>query len=250
MFGLFLIIVYAVSAWFVLKQLPSRRAKTIAWAIIVLTWGPALIVAFAPPSPSQPGVEAAYIGKFVEVLLVVGLSLMPLTAIGLGIARVAAAPQSKNIVMGITVFLGFFVLFADEIAGRIYLSYLCATEAGVKVYQTVELPREYWDEEGRAKFIIREGYLDFDESMLGNHFFRKSSSQSHSSFFRINRDSYQLVDRRTQSVVGEDVNFRYWGGWVARNLSPNISATGCNRDQVGYFTDVLKKVFKPANTKE
>mgnify|MGYP001612084563 CR=1 FL=1 len=151
---------------------------------------------------------------------------------------------------GLGIFLLVFLLpFADEIAGRIYFNTLCATQAGVKVYQTVELPAEYWDEQGKAKFIIREGYLDFNESILGNQFFRKSSLQSHSNFFRINRDSYQLVDRRTQSVVGEDVTFRYWGGWIARNLSPNISAIGCNRDQVGYFTDVLKKVFKPASAK-
>ena len=161
--------------------------------------------------------------------------------------RFTSAPTKVAAGIGIVAVV-LILPFADEIAGRVYLNYLCATEAGVKVYHTVELPAEYWDAEGRARFIIREGYLDFDESMLGNQFFRKSSSQLRSTFFGIDRDSYQLVDRAAQSVLGEDINFRHRGGWISRNLSPHVSAISCDRDQVGYFTDVLKNVFKPASS--
>jgi hypothetical protein len=150
---------------------------------------------------------------------------------------------------GVGIFLLVFcVPFADEIAGGIYFNYLCTTKAGVKVYQTVELPAEYWDEGGSARFIQQEGSLEFDESMLGNRYTRKSTLHSQSVFFRIDRDSYQLIDSQTQSILGEDVNFMYWGGWISRNFSPNISAIGCSRYQVGYFTDVLKQVFKQAKS--
>ena len=159
-------------------------------------------------------------------------------------------PGAARIAGGAGIFLLLFALpFGDEIVGKIYFNYLCATEAGVKVYQTVELPAGYWDERGRARFIGREKSLEFDESVLGNRFARKSALHSQSVFFRLDRDSYQLLDTHTNSLLGEDVNFMYWGGWIARNLSPNISAIGCNRDHVGYFTEVLKKVFKPANVK-
>lgn len=62
------LVVYITAAWFIIKRLPSKKAKWIAVVAFVLipTW--------------------------------------------------------------------------DEIAGRAYFKYLCATEAGVKVYQTVELP--------------------------------------------------------------------------------------------------------------
>lgn len=159
-------------------------------------------------------------------------------------------PGGTRFAAGAGIFLLVFAVpFADEIAGRGYLNYLCATQAGVKVYKTVELPGEYWDGEGRARFIQRVGSLEFDEFMLGNRYTRKSALQPQSVFFRLDRDSYQLLDTHTQLLLGEDVNFMYWGGWIARNLSPNISAIGCGRHQVGYFTDVLKKVFKPANPK-
>ncbi|MCK7498074.1 MAG: hypothetical protein MZW92_50730 [Comamonadaceae bacterium] len=50
-------------------------------------------------------------------------------------------PGRSRLVAGAGIALLVFLLpFADEIAGRIYFNYLCATQAGVKVYQTVELP--------------------------------------------------------------------------------------------------------------
>jgi len=51
---------------------------------------------------------------------------------------------------GLAVFLIILVLpVSDEIAGRIYFNHLCKTEAGVKVYRIIELPAEYWDEDGK-----------------------------------------------------------------------------------------------------
>lgn len=55
---------------------------------------------------------------------------------------------------GVTVFLVALLLPAsDEIAGRIYFNHLCETEAGMRVYQPMELPVEYWDEDGSLKFL-------------------------------------------------------------------------------------------------
>lgn len=97
--------------------------------------------------------------SFIDRLLTVAVLTSPLWLIivVLAIATWVAVMTAKRFVrpgvkgmIGLLVFLGvFFVSFADEIAGRIYLSHLCATEAGVKVYKTVELPAEYWDERGK-----------------------------------------------------------------------------------------------------
>src|SRR3990172_70698 len=126
-FPVFLLLLYIASARYVLKRLPTRRAKVIVWIIIALTWGPALIVAFAPPSFFQPQAVATLVHNMVNLLLAVLLPLMPLMALGLGIARPPATPRSKIVIVGITALLGYVVLFADEIAGRIYFNHLCAT---------------------------------------------------------------------------------------------------------------------------
>jgi len=109
------------------------------------------------------------------------------------------------------VFMFFLVLFADEIAGRIYFSHLCATEAGVKVYQTMELPAEYWDEQGRPKFFNQYGNLDhdlwvkvLDES--GGHVER------YSSIFSIDKDTSPVKQKTSHMMLAEVTTFRYWGG--------------------------------------
>jgi len=176
-----------------------------------------------------------------------------LIALLLPIAIVLAIRLSKRFHNGITrsaativiIFAILLLPFSDGIVGRIYHSHLCATQAGIKVYQKVELPKEFWDNQGKARFIQKERSLDFDHSMLGNRYERKSELRAQSAFLRLDRDSYQLFDTVTQSVVGENVNYTYWGGWTSRNLSPNVSAISCSRQQAGYFTDVLRNVFEP-----
>ena len=70
---------------------------------------------------------------------------------------------SKKTGIKILVFLTLLLfLLGDEMVGRIYLNYLCATEAGVKIYETVELPSEYWDERGEPTFFDKHGYLQRD----------------------------------------------------------------------------------------
>lgn len=70
---------------------------------------------------------------------------------------------------GVTAFLiARHLPVGDEIAGRIYFNHLCETEAGVKVYQPVELPAEYWDEGGKPLFMDSRGVLDM--KMLSSRF--------------------------------------------------------------------------------
>lgn len=122
---------------------------------------------------------------------------------------------------GLGVFLlVFFLPFTDEIAGRIYFDHLCATEAGVKAYKTVELPAEYWDAQGVAKF-----YRNFD-SLLGETYSSKYKSGTYSTLFHIDNAGYAYVNRQSGQILGEAVDFRYWGGWIKRNFSSK-SATSC-----------------------
>lgn len=136
----------------------------------------------------------------------------------------------------------------DAILGRIYLNHLCSTEAGVKIYQTVELPAEYWDEQGNPKFFNEHGYLDrkfggdkLDES--GGHVGR------YSSVFAIDKDTSPVKERVSQKVLAEITTFRFWGGWVSRNLSPHNTAASCEFIGAPNFSrNFYGQLFKPATS--
>lgn len=155
---------------------------------------------------------------------------------------------SAKLASGLGVFVLIFLApFADEITGHFYLSYLCTTEAGVKVYQTVELPAEYWDEQGRPKFYKANG--DLDKTVLGERFMEPVLTKPYSSIFRIDERHQQLVDTSTHQTLGEVINFMHWGGWVSRNFSANKSAIDC-KDFHGnkFWNDFYSRFFKSANS--
>lgn len=173
------------------------------------------------------------------------LILLPIT-IWIAVKAAKRFEQRRTkIAVGLMVFLlVFFVPFADEITGRFYFSYLCATEAGVKVYQKVELPAEYWDERGKPKF--------YDEKN-GNFYLSKDyptelKIERNYSIFHIDRLATLLRDQKKKQLFAERVSYMYWGGWMRRNLSPHNSATSCSNDleQYGNF---IRQVFVHASSK-
>lgn len=161
--------------------------------------------------------------------------------------------------------LGIFVLafllpFADEIVGRLFLNVLCATQAGVKVYQTIELPAEYWDKEGRPKFLNEQGYGDI--AALDKQFEWRDIRERHINFIiKIDKWHWQLQDRLTKKVLGEKITFLRYFGWINNfSTAPNIGES-C-RDLGGEFNRaaLLRKereedqslflgIFKPATTR-
>lgn len=122
---------------------------------------------------------------------------------------------------GIAVFL-IMLLFpvADEIAGRIYLNHLCETEAGVKVYQTIELPAEYWDEEGKPLFMNSRGVLNM--KLLGDRFEWKRQINPYINNFSLRINNYQrvLFNKQTLKVIGEKNSFSRDFGWILTNFTP------------------------------
>ena len=170
--------------------------------------------------------------------------ILILLLVSIGIAVMVAKRFKRGgikIANGLLVFLlVFFIPFGDEIAGRFYLNYLCATQAGVKVYQTVELSAEYWDEQGRAKFIDEKagGFL------LGKEYPPEYRTGAYSTFFHIDNAGYKRLDKRSEQVLGEVTDFRYWGGWMRRNLSPSNTATRCEGG-IERSNNLIKQIFKP-----
>ncbi|MDO8705084.1 MAG: hypothetical protein Q7J84_09085 [Sulfuricaulis sp.] len=178
--------------------------------------------------------------KFFDTLLGFAVLTGPLWLIllalllGIGIAVLLAKRLKRKpakFVGAVGVFLILFLLlFGDEIAGRIYLNHLCATETGVKVYKTVELPAEYWDEQGRAKIQTFKSDAPGIIRLIGTSvpsFDEISFTELYSPSFHIEKAGFRLREIESKNVTGEIVYFMYWGGWARRNLSPHNSATSC-----------------------
>ena len=174
----------------------------------------------------------------VAVLVAVKAAQLP----KMRVAKLAAGAATLVVV--------FLLPFADEIAGRIYLKHLCSTEAGVRVYQTVELPEEYWDAQGKPKFYVNQydhnklRYIFPDKTIIGAPQLQYTRGTTpYSDLFNIEKNVLQIADRQNNRVIGEYILFMYWGGWVARNFSPHITAASCElKDMDGWALHLFKPV--------
>lgn len=158
------------------------------------------------------------------------------------LARRFFKQKSAKIVGGIAILLFIFAVpFADEIAGRIYLSYLCATEAGVKVHQTVELPAEYWEADGKPKFYDeRNG--NFNLPQIGTDF----KTQKYYSTFRIEKFQFWYFEKQNGKILGEITNFHYLGGWISRNFNPAPGGgASCERPVLQSSREIVLAIFHP-----
>ena len=143
---------------------------------------------------------------------------------------------------GLAVFLVMLLLpVSDEIAGRIYFHHLCETEAGVKVYQQIELPAEYWDEDGKPKFY-NENNGNFT---LPSEKFYKVKSKEVVRRFAIQEHRTFILDINTQKIIGEKPWLLYWGGYIRRNFTPHNDANSCGGD----WNEFVEKQFIAATKK-
>ncbi|MGB3210181.1 MAG: hypothetical protein WBB19_05705 [Desulforhopalus sp.] len=150
---------------------------------------------------------------------------------------------------GLTVFLiALFLPVSDEIAGRIYFNHLCKTEAGVKVYQTIELPAENWDEDGDPNFYDKSNgnlYLPLEQYVIGR-------SEKMKRALNIEERHSILYDKETNELLSKEIWFLFWRGWVLKNFSPHNSALRCDGGIIGTIDYYLKlfKQKKPVDSEE
>ncbi|SEA84743.1 hypothetical protein SAMN05660420_03396 [Desulfuromusa kysingii] len=155
-----------------------------------------------------------------------------------------------KVVIGSLTFLSSLILpFADEIVGRIYFNHLCQTEAGVKIYQVVELPAEYWDNTGKALFY--EGASNND--IPPNAFARlgidiNSKPTARQRVFQIEQFGSMISLKDSEQRLSEVIGFRYWGGWVAREMTSNNLATSCGG--ANSYDELVTKQFMPEKLAE
>jgi hypothetical protein len=147
-----------------------------------------------------------------------------------------AGSSGRRVLIKLVVFPIMFLLpFADEIMGQTYLNYLCKTQGGFKVYQTVELPNEYWDENGDPLFIIFpkfslhkvNGTLDF--SRLPEYGIDREDI-AYSPILGIQLFRHWYYEKKTRKMLAEGRFFTYSGGWLSRTFT---SKSGVSCDTTG-----------------
>jgi hypothetical protein len=149
--------------------------------------------------------------------------------------------------------------FADGIAGRLYLNHLCVNEAEVKVYRTVELPAEHW-ERGKPRYLRESGIVDM--RYLPEQFEWRKSSEPYVDFFiKIEKWRWQLVDKETQTVLGERITYMRRFGWInhfstapgigesCRNLRAGLSQDELIRKEREQEQKFFGDIFKPITTR-
>lgn len=181
--------------------------------------------------------------------------ILVLVAVALSIA-IPLAKRTKHGVgraaIGIFVFAVLVLLpFGDAILGSMYLRHLCATEAGVRVHKTVQLPEAYWDREGRPTFLLANGSVDM--KLLPNRFEWQDVRERHvDSIVRIDKWRWQLRDRSSLEIMGERITFLRYFGWIERlSPAPNIGEScrdlggEISRDESERSQALLRGIFLP-----
>lgn len=169
------------------------------------------------------------------------------------LVRMQEKKQIKVLVIVIACVVWLLIPTYDEILGRIYFNHLCKTETGVKVYQTIELPAEYWGDDGRPKFYVNR----YDRNKVRFIFLDKSVKDvpelvytweeiKRDLSFHVGEDVLEISLRDSGAILGDYKLFRYWGGWVKRNFIPHNTAKSCAlKDLNGWELKVFKPVVIP-----
>lgn len=106
------------------------------------------------------------------------------------------------------------------ILGRAYFHYLCKTDAGIHIYDTVELGVEYWSLSGSPKFYTSRG--KFDEAFFETKYEYRTVDNFPvlGSFLNIRNRLFQVFDNDTERVLGEKSHYYYGGKRVMNTWQP------------------------------
>lgn len=143
---------------------------------------------------------------------------------------------------------------ADVIAGQIYFSYLCNTEAGQFVYKTVEVGDDYFLKTGEIDESRRGVYPDTYAIAKGGEInIRKirekfdmpiGAEKSHlSDLFHITQWKYYIKIKNTDELLSESIAFNYKGGWV-ENIYNMSSGKLCPSRGLFNSKSLMQATFK------
>ncbi len=131
------------------------------------------------------------------------------------------------------------------IGGAAYLNYLCKTEAGVKIYQPIELPADYWDKNGKPKFYNGSNNNDVPSyafQRLGIDI--KVERIEKKRLFSVNQSKRIVKDKKTGKKYSQIVEFGYGGGWLIGTSPAYVSSISCEKGG-SYYDKLVQQQFIP-----
>jgi hypothetical protein len=137
--------------------------------------------------------------------------------------------------------IAVFVLIPlwDIIPGKLYFQHLCETEAGVKVFKTVEVDQSYFKSNGKPdekKFAERYPHVSkFDRNF--------------SPIFHIAKTESMIQDKQTEEILGTAKNFSHRSGWLNTFILVDAAGASCPAYPLfGMHSAVLEGVFRPSTS--
>lgn len=153
--------------------------------------------------------------------------------------------QKLVVILSILTFL--LIPTWDMILGRAYFHYLCATEGGVKIYKQVVLPSEYWDKNGKPKFVSDN--TDINEELLINYVvFSKEYKDESRNPFHIRTTKKMIKDKNSREQIGSYTYFIYFGGWLVNSIGYHVRGSSCPSLEKASFSKLIKNTFIQKNS--
>lgn len=159
--------------------------------------------------------------------------------------RSAKTPNTKRLseVFGVALFAGlFWVLAGEKLFYDTQVRYLCGKDGGIKVYETVKLPNEQFNQWGQIDFYrptqgenALGGKYSFKRDV---HYYRRGNPQ-------VSRERYQVVRHGDNKLLGEAIRYGRGGGDLPGPWHP--SSFSCPSYMDGGPNALLKKIFVSNN---
>lgn len=165
------------------------------------------------------------------VLWFLGLNtfLVPLGAIiifSLVYVLIKKRTKSTRFLLSVLALLVYYlILYGDTHAGKLYVKKLCRETTTFAVYETVQLPNSYWDNQGWPKFHKKNSSRQFIPSVFNNKYKRILESVSLNSIFEIKEHKRSIIKTDTGAVLVYIKEFTLYRGWLKRYMSPKSIST-------------------------
>ncbi len=180
----------------------------------------------------------------IGVLLVLGIALW----LAWGASQFSVNIIGKLILAGIVLFFFYWVVFGRSIlADREFLA-LCEKEAGAKIYKTVQLPAQYFNEHDWVDFKSVNKPGRYNESEVAGRYVsitkdEEAPSESHS----IMRYTITYRDSQTGETLGIATTFRNLGAsWIP--VPGHVSAKSCPQTSAeNWYGNIEKQIFLKSN---
>jgi len=124
----------------------------------------------------------------------------------------------------------------DIIPGQLYFYYLCEREAGIKVFKTVEMEKEFFASNGQP-----------DEKKLSSRYAQPDKfNRGFSPLFHIAKSESMIQNRQTGEILGSATDFAYRGGWFTVFVLPDAAGTSCPAyPNFSVHAVIWREVIKP-----